>query len=76
MNLKKLKWSCDDYLRDDGDKYCWLMNSQWEVIPTIDFIDATMKVLTCKDYDVGDARMMIHACRWKHHLPSDQPDQI
>ena len=24
----------------------------------------------------GGARMMIHACRRKHHLTSDQPDQI
>ena len=24
----------------------------------------------------GFARMMIHAWRWKHHLPSDKHDQI
>ena len=35
-----------------------------------------MKVLTCKYHGGGDAHMMIHVCRWKHHLPSDQPYQI
>ena len=52
------------------------MNPQWKVITIIYFIDGTMNILTCKDHDVEDVRMMIHECRWKHHLPSDQPDQI
>ena len=38
-------------------------------------IYGTMNVLTCKYHDGGDANMMIHECGWKHHLPSDQPDQ-
>ena len=52
------------------------MNPKWKVKPTIDFIDSTMKVLTCKYHDGKDARMPIHAFCWNHHLPSDQPDQI
>ena len=52
------------------------MNPQFKVRSTIAFIGGTMKVLTCKYYDGGGgARMMIHACRWNHHLPSDQPHQ-
>ena len=35
-----------------------------------------MKVLTCNYHDGGGVCMMIHACRRKHHLTSDQPDQI
>ena len=38
-------------------------------------IYGTMNVLTCKYHDGDDANMMIHECGWKHHLPSDQPDQ-
>ena len=52
-NLKKVKWSRDDYLKDDGDKDCWMMNTQWKVRPKIDFIDDTMKVFTCKYHDGG-----------------------
>ena len=52
------------------------MNPQWKVIPTIAFMDITKKVLTCKNNYGGYLRMMIHACRWKHHLPSDQPNKI
>ena len=51
--MKKVKWFRGDYLKDDGDKYCWLMNTQWKVRPKIAFIDGTMKVLTCKDNDGG-----------------------
>ena len=35
-----------------------------------------MKVLTFNDNDGRDTRRIIHACNWKHHLPSYQPDQI
>ena len=50
------------------------MNPQWKVRPRISFIYVTMKVLTCKYNDGGGACIMIHACLWKHHLPSDQSD--
>ena len=73
--MNKVKWSCSDYLRDDRDKYCWLMNPQWKVRPTIAFKDGTMKFSTCKYHDGGYSRMMIHTCRWKHHLPSGKPDK-
>ena len=52
------------------------MNPSYKFIPTISFIDGAMKVLTFKDHAGGGARMMIHVCHWKHHLPSDQPDQV
>ena len=51
------------------------MNPQWKFRPTIASIYGTMKVLTSKYNDGWDARMMIHACRWKHHLPSYQSDK-
>ena len=75
-NLKRVLWSRDDYLRYDGDKDCHLMNLQCKVIPTIAFIDVTKKILTCKNYDGGDAHMIIHACHWNHRLPPDQHDQV
>ena len=62
-----MKWYRDDYLRDDGEEDCWLMNPKRKVIPTIMFIDGTMIVLICKYHSF----MMIHSCPWKHHLPSD-----
>ena len=75
-NLNKVKWSRDDYLRDDSDNDCWMMNPLFQVNPTIACIDGTMKVLTCKDHHCGNNHIMIHPCRWKHQLCSDQPDQI
>ena len=51
------------------------MNPQYEVRPKISFIDGTMKFLTCKDHYWGYDCMMIHACRWKRHSPSDQHDK-
>ena len=67
-NLKKVKCSRDGYLTDDGDKD-FLMNPKWKFRPKIAFIDSTINVLTCKDHNGGGTCMMIHACRWKHHLP-------
>ena len=52
-NLKKVKWSRDDYLEDYGDEDCWLMDIQFKIRPTIAFIDGTMEVLTCKYHDGG-----------------------
>ena len=52
------------------------MNPQWKVRPKISFIDGTTKILTCEYHDGGDARMMIHECHWKHHVPHDQPDKV
>ena len=43
-NTNKVKWFCDEYLRDDGDEDCWLMNPQWKVRPTTAFMDGNMKV--------------------------------
>ena len=53
-----------------------MINIKWKVRPTIDFKDGTIKVSTYIDHDGGYARMMIHECHRKHHLTSDQPDQI
>ena len=74
--MKKVKWSCDDYLIDDGDGYFLLKNLQWKVRPTIAFKDGTIDVSTYIYHDGGYARMMIHACRWDHHLSPYQHDQI
>ena len=52
------------------------MNPQLKVKPTVDFIDGTMQVLTCKDYYGRNVRMIINAWRLKHHLTSNKPDQI
>ena len=73
--MKKVKWSREDYIRYDVDGYWWFINPQWKVIPTIAFIDGNMIYLTCKYHDGGDVNMLIHAFRWNHHVPSNQPDQ-
>jgi hypothetical protein len=57
-----VKWSRNDYVREEDDDDCWLMNPLWKVCPIIAFIDGIIKVITCKDHHNGDKRMMIHAC--------------
>ena len=76
-DLSKVKWTRDDYFRDDGDDDVWLFNpTDWKVRPSIAFIDGTPRFLTCCDHDNGSKDIMIHTCRWEHCLPCYQPDQI
>ena len=51
------------------------MNEKYKVRPTTDFIDVTMKFLTCKSHNGGNECIIFHTFHWKHHLPSDQPDK-
>ena len=76
-DISKVKWTRDDYFRDDGDDDVWLFNpTDWKVRPSISFIDGTSRFLICCDNDNGSNDIMIHTCRSKHYLPCYQPDQI
>lgn len=75
-NLSKVKWTRDDFIRDDNDYDMFLLNPEWKILPTIAFIDGVPKVLTSKIHHNGSTYMMIHPSRWHHNLPAIQPDQI
>ena len=75
--LKKIKWARDDFLRDEDDQWdAWLMNDNWRILPSVAFINNNLVVLTCEDHNGGSNEMMIHPCRWEHHLPAKQSDQL
>jgi predicted GIY-YIG superfamily endonuclease len=75
-NLRKVIWTRDDYVRDEGDDDIWLLNPKWKIRPSIAFLNNTPRILTCEDHNGGSVDIMIHTCRWKHHLPCEQSDQI
>ena len=67
----------EDYIRDEEDDDFLLFNPEWKVMPSIAFVSGKGPViLTCKEHDNGTENLMIHTCRWKHNLPSKNPDQL
>ena len=56
----------------------WLLNPQWEVKPSIAFIDNVGPViLTCRDHGGGTKKLSIHVPRvQKNTLPSKFSDQL
>jgi predicted GIY-YIG superfamily endonuclease len=74
--FSRVKWARDDYVREENDDDEWLLNPEWKIRPSIAFMNGVPRVLTCEDHDNGSNDIMIHPCRWKHSLPSDQSDQI
>jgi hypothetical protein len=75
--ISKVKWTRDDYVRDENDEWdAWLMNDAWKILPSVAFMNGNLVVLTCLDHDGGSNKMMIHPCRWEHHLPANQSDQV
>ena len=74
--LSKVKWSRDDFVRDENDVGMILMNPKWKVLPSVAFVDGTSQVMTCKDHNNVSDYMMIHPCLWKHNIPAAQSDKI
>ena len=73
--LSKVKWSRDDFVRDENDDGMVLMNPKWKVLPSVSFVDSFTQVMTWKYHNNGSDYMMIHPCRWEHNLPAAQSDQ-
>ena len=67
----------EDFIRNDMYDI-WLLNPQWEVKPSIAFIDNVGPViLTCRDHGGGTKKMSIHVPRVpKNTLPSKFSDQL
>ena len=74
--LSKVKWSRDDFVRDENDIDMILMNPKWKVLPSVAFVDGIPQVMICKDHNNGSYYMMIHPFHWDHNLPAAQSDQI
>ena len=74
--LSKLKWSRDDFIRDENDFEMILMNPKWKVLPSVALVEGIPQVMTCKYHDNGSDYIMIHPCCWDHNLPAAQSDQI
>ena len=74
--LSKVKWSRDDFVRDESNDDMILMNPKWKVLPSVAFVDGTSQVMTCKDHNNVSDYMMIHPCRWDNNIPAAQSDKI
>ena len=71
----------DDYVCDDNDYDCWLLNSdndRWFVQPLIAFVKGVPVVMTCDDHDQGTTSFIIHPPRSPsfHNLSSKYSDQL
>ena len=54
----------------------WLHDTDWEVLPTVYFVDGYPHVLTCKDHDGGCNLKQIRCFRWRTNIPSPVSDQV
>ena len=67
----------EDYIREDGDYDRFLLNPEWQVIPSISFVEGKGPcVLTCNAHNGGTKKLFVHPCRWKHTLPARKADQL
>ena len=69
----------DDYIREDHDYDCWLLNTtDWKILPSICFIEGVPYVMTCDDHNGGSTKLFIHPPRsaLEHNLPSKYSDQL
>ena len=76
-NPKRKFLQTDDYLREDGDEYCWLFHSKWNILASFSFVpNHGPYILTCQ-INHGEMNLfMIHLCRWRHFLPSKILEQF
>ena len=67
----------EDFIRNDMYDI-WLLNPQWEVKPSIAFIDNVgLVILTCRDHGGGTKKLSIHVSRvQKNTLPSKFSDDF
>ena len=68
----------DDYIREDDDYNCWLLNRNWCILPTLCFYEGAPFVMTCDDHHGGTTKLFIHPPRspLQHNLPSKYSDQL
>ena len=74
--LRKVKWSRDEFVRDENNDDMILMNPKWKVLPSVSFVDSFTQVMTWKYHNNGSDYMIIHPCLWKHNIPEYQSDKI
>ena len=75
--LSKVVHTRDDFIRDSIDDYdMWLCNLNWQILPTVVFVNGYPRVLTCKDHDNGCNLIQIHCCRWRSNISAPISDQI
>ena len=74
--MSKVKWSRDDFVRNESNDDMILMNPKWKVLPSVSFVESFPQVMKCKDCNNGSDYMMIHHCLWEHNFPEDQSDKI
>ena len=54
----------------------WLQNPDWELLPTISFVDGYPRVLTCKDRDCGCNLIHIQYFIWITNISSPVSDLV
>ena len=75
--LAKVEWIREDFLRDNDDYDCWLLNTIWKVRPSLIITKFGAKLMTCRNHHGGTPKTFIHAPRSPNHiLPSYCGDQI
>ena len=78
-DCSKLFSARDDYIRDQTEYDCILMNPQWQVCPKWYYLDGKGPcILTCRDHDNGTKKKYVHLPRnpFEHNLPSRIGDQL
>ena len=67
----------EEYLREKGDNDRFLFNPEWEVIPSIAYVEGKGQcILTCNSHNSGTKKLYVHLCRRKHTLPARRADQL
>ena len=76
--MKYIRHSRDDFVRWSGVYDCWLLNPNWAVTPSFNFIKGKgMQVMVCKDHNSGHPHLCIHPIRQPGHiLPCKFSDQM
>ena len=54
----------------------WIHNPDWNVLPTISFVDGYPRVLTCKYQYGGHNFIQIHSSIWITNVPLSVSDQF
>ncbi len=67
----------EDYIRFDERYETWLLNDEWEVLPSVCFIEDKPTCLTCRDHENGCRKFYCHHCRQpSHNLSAARSDQL
>lgn len=59
--LKYVESAWEDYIRGEGDLYdVWLLNSKWQIDPSIAIVGGVPYVLTCREHNKHSSISFIH----------------